>query len=141
MLVLLCQNQVTAQSALILRTEHMWYSEVVTRKRGVDCYTIDQAKHIHLLRPSIYNCSGQATTSIATALRVRYHLQKGRRNSLSSAFLLSFSGMWFVLLFPSFCRFLFCFLFRSILMLSLELCRCSSDLFLSSRPRTGLATT
>ena len=26
-------------------------------------------------------------------------------------------------------------------MLSLELCRCSSDLFLSRRPRTGLATT
>ena len=25
--------------------------------------------------------------------------------------------------------------------LSLELCRCSSDLFLSSRPRTGVATT
>ena len=33
--------------------------------------------------------------------------------------------------------FLFCF----VLMLSLELCRCSSDVFLSSRPRTGLATT
>ena len=28
-----------------------------------------------------------------------------------------------------------------VFMLSLELCRCSSDLFLSSRPRTGLATT
>ena len=47
--------------------------------------------------------------------------------SLSSALLLSSSGMCFVLLFHS-----FCFLF----MLSLELCRCSSDLFLSSRPRT-----
>ena len=33
--------------------------------------------------------------------------------------------------------FLFCFLF----LLSLELCRCSSQLFLSSRPRTGLVTT
>ena len=54
---------------------------------------------------------------------------------LSSALLLSFSGMCFVLLFPSFCR--FCF----VSVLSLELCRCSSDLFLSSRPRTGLATT
>ena len=28
-----------------------------------------------------------------------------------------------------------------VLLLSLELGRCSSDLFLSSRPRTGLATT
>ena len=34
------------------------------------------------------------------------------------------------------------FLFVSVfLLLSLELGRCSSDLFLSSRPRTGLATT
>ena len=40
-----------------------------------------------------------------------------------------------VILFLSFCR--FCIVF----MLSLELCRCPSDLFLSSRPRTGLATT
>ena len=34
--------------------------------------------------------------------------------------------------------FFFCFVF---LLSSLELCRCSSDIFLSSRPRTGLATT
>ena len=40
--------------------------------------------------------------------------------SLSSALLLSFSGVCFVLLFLSFCR--FCFVF----MLSLELCRFSS---------------
>ena len=42
--------------------------------------------------------------------------------SLSSALFLSFSGMimYFVLLFLSFCRFFF--------LLSLELCRCSSDL-------------
>ena len=56
-----------------------------------------------------------------------------------------FSGMCFVLLFISFCRFclvfvLFCFVF----MLSLELCT-TVDVplifFLSSRARTGLATT
>ena len=41
-------------------------------------------------------------------------------------------------LFLSLCR--FC-LFVFFLLLSLELGRCSSDLFLSSRPRTGLATT
>ena len=40
---------------------------------------------------------------------------------------------------PSFRRFCFCLYF--LFLLSLELCRCSSDLFLSSRPRTGLATT
>ena len=39
--------------------------------------------------------------------------------------------------FVVFVLFLFCFVF----MLSLELCRFSSDLFLSSRPGTGLATT
>ena len=33
------------------------------------------------------------------------------------------------------------FCFCSVFMISLELCRCSSDLFMSSRPRTGLATT
>ena len=33
------------------------------------------------------------------------------------------------------------FLFVFLLLLSLELGRCSSDIFLSSRPRTGLATT
>ena len=38
-------------------------------------------------------------------------------------------------LFVVFCVFVF------FLLLSLELGRCSSDLFLSSRPRTGLATT
>ena len=35
--------------------------------------------------------------------------------------------------------FLFCFCF--VFMLSLELCKCASDIFLSSRQRTGLATT
>ena len=58
--------------------------------------------------------------------------------SLSSALRLYFSGMCILLfLFLSLCRFLFVF----FLLLSLELGRCSSDLFLSSRPRTGLATT
>ena len=44
------------------------------------------------------------------------------KHSLSSALLPSFSDMCLVLLFLSFCR--FCFVF----MLSLELCRCFSDL-------------
>ena len=37
--------------------------------------------------------------------------------------------------------FIVSFLFRYVFLLSLELCICSSDIFLSSRPRTGLATT
>ena len=64
--------------------------------------------------------------------------------SLSSALLLYFSGMCFVFLLLFFVvsvLFLFCFVF----MLTLQFCtgRCSSDIFLSSRPRTttGLATT
>ena len=44
--------------------------------------------------------------------------------SLSSALLLSFPGMRFVLLFLSFCHFF-------VFMLSLELCSCSSELLLS----------
>ena len=40
------------------------------------------------------------------------------------------------------CSFLFVvFVCLCFLLLSLELGRCSSDIFLSSRPRTGLATT
>ena len=59
--------------------------------------------------------------------------------SLSSVLRLSFSGMCILLfLFLSLCR--FC-LFVFSLLLSLELGRCSSDLFLSSRPRNGLAIT
>ena len=62
--------------------------------------------------------------------------------SLSNAPRLSFSDLCILLfLFLSLCRF---FLFVCVcvfLLLSLELGRCSSDLFLSSRPRTGLATT
>ena len=51
-----------------------------------------------------------------------------------------FSGsMCFVLLFFSFCR--FCFVVVFVFMLSLESRRCSSHIFLFSRPRaTGLAT-
>ena len=52
--------------------------------------------------------------------------------SLSSAPLLSFSGM---------CILPVVFFFCGFLLLLLELCRYSSDLFLSSIPRTGLATT
>ena len=59
--------------------------------------------------------------------------------SLSNAPCLSFSDLCILLfLFLSLCRFLCVCVF---LLLSLELGRCSSDLFLSSRPRTGLATT
>ena len=59
--------------------------------------------------------------------------------SLSSAPRLSFSDLCILLfLFLSLSRFLCVCVF---LLLSLELARCSSDLFLSSRPRTGLATT
>ena len=60
--------------------------------------------------------------------------------SLSSALLLSFSGMCFALLSLYFCCFCVCFCFVFVFMLlSLELCRYSSGLFLSSRTRTGLA--
>ena len=59
--------------------------------------------------------------------------------SLSNAPRLSFSDLCILLfLFLSLCRFLCVCVF---LLLSWELGRCSSDLFLSSRPRTGLATT
>ena len=54
-----------------------------------------------------------------------------------------FAGIFFcdIVLFVCFSLYLwllpfFCF----VSILSLELCRCSSDLFLSSRPRTGLTT-
>ena len=60
--------------------------------------------------------------------------------SQSNAPRLSFSGLCFLLfLFLSLCRFFF--VFCVFLLLSLELGICFSDLFLSSRPRTGLATT
>ena len=61
--------------------------------------------------------------------------------SLSNAPRLSFSDLCILLfLFLSLCRFLFfvCLCVCVSLLLSLELGRCSSDLFLSSRPRTGL---
>ena len=60
--------------------------------------------------------------------------------SLSSAVILYFSDLCFVLFVPSFLLFLSCFVF--VVMLSLELCRCSSNIILSGRPRTtGLAAT
>ena len=59
--------------------------------------------------------------------------------SLSNAARLSFSDLCILLfLFLSLCRLCVCVFFS---LLSLELGKCSSDLFLSSRPRTGLATT
>ena len=59
--------------------------------------------------------------------------------SLSNAPRLSFSGLCILLfLFLSLCRFL---CVCGFLLLSLELGKCFSDIFLSSRPRTGLATT
>ena len=59
--------------------------------------------------------------------------------TLSSARRLSFSGMCILLfLVPFSLSFLFVCVF---LLLSLELCRCSSDLFLVSRPRTEFAIT
>ena len=58
--------------------------------------------------------------------------------SLSNAARLSFSDLCILLfLFLSLCRLCVCV----FSLLSLELGRCSSDLYLSSRPRTGLATT
>ena len=58
--------------------------------------------------------------------------------SLSNAARLSFSDLCILLfMFLSLLSFV-CLCFS---LLSLELGRCSSDLFLSSRPRTGLATT
>ena len=54
-------------------------------------------------------------------------------------FVYPFSGRCILLLLLSFCR--FCFVSLCFLLLSLELCICSSDLFPSSRPCTGLATT
>ena len=75
------------------------------------------------------------------ASRGVYRMARGwhyAKLSLSNAPRLSFSGL---------CILLFLFLSPFVvfvcvfLLLSLELGRCSSDLFLSSRPRTGLATT
>ena len=76
------------------------------------------------------------------ASRGGYRMARGwhyAKLSLSDAPRLSFSGLCILLfLFLSLCRFLYVCVF---LLLSLELGKCSSDLFLSSRPRTGLATT
>ena len=48
---------------------------------------------------------------------------------------------WHVVYFVILVPFSLSFLYFFFILLSLELGRCSSDLFLSSRPRTGLATT
>ena len=77
-------------------------------------------------------------------IRGGYRVARGwhyTKLSLSCALILYFSGMCFVLLFLSFCRFSFClcFCFNDLVG---ALCRCCScDRFLPSRPRTGLATT
>ena len=72
------------------------------------------------------------------ASRGGYRMARGwhyAKLSLSNAHRLFFSGLCiFSFLF---CRFL---CVRVFLLLSLELGRCSSDLFLPIRPRTGLAT-
>ena len=76
------------------------------------------------------------------ASRGEYRMARGwhyAKLSLSNAPRLSFHGMCILLfLFFSLCRFLCVCVF---LLLSLELGRCSFDIFLSSRPRTGLAPT
>ena len=76
------------------------------------------------------------------ASRGGYRMARGwhyAKLSLSNAPRLSFSGLCILLfVFLSLFRFLSVCVF---LLLSLELGRCSFDLFLSSRPRTGLATT
>ena len=76
------------------------------------------------------------------ASRGGYRMARGwhyAKLSLSNTPRLSFFDLCILLfLFLSLCRFLCVCIF---LLLSLELGRCSSDLFLSSRPRTGLATT
>ena len=76
------------------------------------------------------------------ASRGGYRMARGwhyAKLSLSNALGLSFSSMCILLfLFLSLCCFVCVCVF---LLLSLELGRCPSDLFLSSRPRTGLATT
>ena len=69
-------------------------------------------------------------------------MARGRHSaklSLSNAALLSFSDLCILLLFLflSLCSLCVCV----FSLLSLELGRCSSDLYLSSRPRTGLAAT
>ena len=66
----------------------------------------------------------------------------GSRQALHQTLSIEFPSsifFWRVLcvIVPLFLSFLFCF----VSMLSLEHCRCSSNIFLSSRPHTGLETT
>ena len=76
------------------------------------------------------------------ASRGGYRMARGRhyaKLSLSNAARLSFSDLCILLfMFLSLCRLCVCVFLCSHWSL---LGRCSSDLFLSSRPRTGLATT
>ena len=75
------------------------------------------------------------------ASREGYQMARGRhyaKLSLSNAARLSFSDLVYFVIHVPFSLSFVCLCFS---LLSLELGRCSSDLFLSSRPRTGLATT
>ena len=67
----------------------------------------------------------------------------GSRLALYQTLSIECPSIFFLACVFCYCSFLFVIfvLFRCVFLLSLELCRCSSDLFLSSRPRTGLATT
>ena len=55
----------------------------------------------------------------------------------SSAIFQTFSGMCYLLLL--YCSFIFVVFVLLVFMLSLELCRCSSDLFLFNRPSTEIS--
>ena len=82
--------------------------------------------------------NSQSAFGCMIAIRGGYRMARGwycTKLSLSSALLLCFSSVCFLLLFLSFCRFCFAFVFCFVFMFSLELCSCSSDIFLSSRPR------
>ena len=103
----------------------------------VDLYSTESADHTYVhyvvdaTRLGAWLRSGEGIGWLATGIIP---------NSLYRVpFLYFFSGRCILLLLLSFCR--LCFVSLCFLLLSLELCRCSSDRFLSSRPRTGFATT
>ena len=87
--------------------------------------------------------------NVVDATRLGVWLRSGEVNGWLAAGTMpnSLDRMPFVYLFLACCVFCYsCSFFFVVfvcvfLLLSLELGRCSSDLFLSSRPRTGLATT
>ena len=118
-----------------------------SRGPWINCSSICMRPDSHnkqLLKPLEYTECGRCYAFFGrmVASRGGYRMARGRhyaKLSLSNAPRLSFSDLCILLfLFLSLCRFLCVCVF---LLLSLELGRCSSDLFLSSRPRTGLATT